>query len=101
MKETIVVIPENCVGCNACVRACPAPEANITKRLEDGRFITTVNPEKCICCGECVRSCNHNARDFNDDTKEALGMMGSKQLIILATPAIKSIFPTQWKGILD
>ncbi|MBR1737797.1 MAG: 4Fe-4S dicluster domain-containing protein, partial [Firmicutes bacterium] len=101
MKETIIVNPDNCVGCNACVRACPAPEANITKKLDDGRFVTTVNPEKCICCGECVRSCNHDARDFYDDTKEALAMLGNKELIILATPAIKSIFPTNWKGILD
>ena len=43
MNEVIIVKPEKCVGCNACVRNCPAPEANITKMLEDGRFITTVD----------------------------------------------------------
>jgi Fe-S-cluster-containing hydrogenase component 2 len=27
MNDIIVVKPEKCVGCNACVRSCPAPEA--------------------------------------------------------------------------
>lgn len=101
MNEIIIVKPEKCVGCNACVRNCPAPEANITKMLEDGRFVTTVNPEKCITCGECVRTCNHGARDFIDDTRECMQRLSKEKLIILATPAIKSVFPTQWMGILD
>lgn len=101
MNEIIIVKPEKCVGCNACVRNCPAPEANITKMLEDGRFVTTVNPEKCITCGECVRTCNHGARDYIDDTKECMQRLAKEKLIILATPAIKSVFPTKWMGILD
>lgn len=101
MKEVIIVNPDKCVGCNACVRNCPAPEANITKQLDDGRFVTTVNPDRCITCGECVRSCNHGARDFIDDTEEAIERMTKDKMIVLATPAIKSVFPTQWKGILD
>lgn len=101
MNEIIVVNADKCVGCNACVRNCPAPEANITKQLEDGRFVTTVNPERCITCGECVRSCNHGARDYIDDTDMAIERMKRDKLIILATPAIKTVFPTQWKGILD
>lgn len=101
MNEIIIVKPEKCVGCNACVRNCPAPEANITKLLEDGRFVTTVNTEKCIGCGECVRTCNHGARDYIDDTRECMERIERDKVIILATPAIKSVFPTQWIGILD
>ena len=100
-SEIIIVKPEKCVGCNSCVRTCPAPEANLTKMLDDGRFITTVNNEKCICCGECVRNCTHGARDFIDDTDKCMQRMTKEKLIILATPAIKSVFPTKWKGILD
>ena len=100
-QEIIVVKPEKCVGCNSCVRSCPAPEANITKMLDDGRFITTVNTEKCIACGECVRSCSHGARDYIDDTEACMARLSREKLIILATPAIKSVFPTKWKGILD
>jgi len=101
MNEIIIVKPEKCVGCNACVRTCPASEANITKMLDDGRFVTTVNPDRCITCGECVRTCNHGARDYIDDTENFMSRVSKEQLIILATPAIKSVFPTQWKGILD
>lgn len=101
MNEVIVVDPTKCVGCNACVRNCPAPEANVTKRLEDGRFVTTVNPEKCITCGECVRTCEHGARDYIDDTRQFMDELGQAPMIVLATPAIKSVFPNQWKSILD
>lgn len=100
-SEIIIVKPEKCVGCNSCVRTCPAPEANVTKMLDDGRFITTVNNEKCICCGECVRNCTHGARDYIDDTEKCMQRMTKEKVIILATPAIKSVFPTKWKGILD
>lgn len=101
MNEIIIVKPEKCVGCNACVRTCPAPEANITKMLDDGKFVTTVNPERCITCGECVRTCNHGARDYIDDTNTFMSRISKETLIVLATPAIKSVFPTQWKSILN
>lgn len=101
MNEIIIVKPEKCVGCNACVRNCPAPEANITKMLDDGRFVTTVDPSRCITCGECVRTCNHGARDYIDDTEKFMSKLSREKMIILATPAIKTVFPTQWKGILD
>ena len=101
IHELIVVRPEKCVGCNSCVRTCPAPEANITKMLNDGRFVTTVNPEKCVACGECVKNCTHGARDYIDDTERCMAALSREKLIILAAPAIKTVYPTKWKGILD
>ena len=102
MKELIIVKPDKCVGCNSCVRTCPAPEANITKMLESGRFVTTVDPEKCIACGECVRNCAHGARDYVDDTTEAMNaIQKSERFIVIAAPAIKSVFPQKWKNILE
>ena len=102
MSEIITVNSKKCVGCNACIRSCPAPEANITKMLDDGRFVTTVNSERCIACGECVRSCLHGARDYIDDTAEVMDAINKKErLIILATPSIKTVFPQKWKNILN
>jgi len=101
MNEVIIVRPDKCVGCNACVRNCPAPEANITRQIDGGKFITTVNPERCITCGECVRTCNHGARDYIDDTDEFMSELSRRKMIILATPAIKTVYPGHWKGILD
>ena len=102
MSEIITVNSKKCVGCNACIRSCPAPEANITTMLEDGRFVTTVNSERCIACGECVRSCLHGARDYIDDTAEVMDAIKKKEkLIVLATPSIKTVFPKKWKNILN
>ena len=101
MMELIKVNPDKCVGCNACVRVCPAPEANITKQLEDGRFVTTVDSSKCIACGECVKNCMHGARDYNDDTEEVMENIRTEQHIVIAAPAIKTVFPDKWKSILN
>jgi Na+-translocating ferredoxin:NAD+ oxidoreductase RNF subunit RnfB len=101
MNEILIVKPEKCVGCNACVRSCPAPEANTTRQLDDGRFITSINNDKCIACGECVKVCNHGARDFIDDTEECMARVIREKIVILASPAIKTILPTKWKGVLD
>ncbi len=107
-RELIIVKPEKCVGCNACIRTCPAPEANITKTIKDDsgkviKSVTTVNPEKCIACGECVRNCSHGARDYVDDTTEAMDavMRSKERFIVIVAPAIKTVFPTTWKTILE
>ena len=101
MNNVIIVQPDKCTGCNACVRVCPASEANIIKKLDNGRTITEVNAGKCIGCGACIKACKNNARDYKDDTEECIANMESKKFIVLVDPAIKSVFPTKWKGILD
>lgn len=101
VNDLIIVKPDKCVGCNACVRTCPAPEANITKQLENGKFVTTVDSSHCIACGECVRNCSHGAREYIDDTEEALSSIKKQKTIVIAAPAIKSVFPDQWKSILS
>ena len=101
MNELIIVKPEKCTGCNTCVRNCPAPEANIVKQLDNGKFIVSVNPDKCIACGECVRSCVNGARDYIDDTEECMSFLIKEKLILLVSPAIKAALPNNWKGVLD
>ena len=102
MNEIMIVKPEKCVGCNACIRSCPAPDANITVKIGEGKFITRVDPERCIACGECLRACKHDARDYIDDTEDAMNAIAREEkLIVMVTPEIKTAYPTKWKGILD
>lgn len=51
------VIPEKCLGCGACIGACPVKAINI----ETGK--AKINPELCICCGGCDFICPANAID--------------------------------------
>ena len=101
MNEIIIVKPEKCVGCNACVRTCPAPEANITKMLDNGKFVTTVNPDRCITCGECVRTCNHGARDYIDDTEAFMARISKEKLIDSAEKYGKSPYGKHLKAVAD
>lgn len=101
MKDIIIVRPDKCVGCNACIRCCPAPEANIVKMLDNGKIYTTVNADKCIACGQCIEACTHGARDYVDDTAVFMSRISDSKYAIIVDPAIKTAFPNQWKGILE
>ncbi|HXK50331.1 MAG TPA: NADH-ubiquinone oxidoreductase-F iron-sulfur binding region domain-containing protein, partial [Clostridiales bacterium] len=53
---TYRIIEENCVGCGACKRVCPA-EA-ISGELKHKHLI---DQEICIKCGACIKKCRFNA----------------------------------------
>lgn len=42
---------EECIGCSACVDACPISAIE----LNDG--VATVNEDECIDCGTCTEEC--------------------------------------------
>ena len=52
---------DKCVGCNACVRACPVGDANIARMDENGKLKITIDDEKCIKCGACWGCCPFGA----------------------------------------
>ncbi len=51
-----IIIPDKCVGCGACKRACPA-EA-ISGEIKQKHLI---DQDKCIKCGACYQKCKFNA----------------------------------------
>jgi NAD-dependent dihydropyrimidine dehydrogenase PreA subunit len=65
---TFTVIEENCVGCQACFKACPVnaieqtdKPATIKGKVSPKLKIHRVIQEKCIKCGMCYESCKFNA----------------------------------------
>lgn len=98
----INVEKEKCVGCNACVRACPVEDANIAKMDEDGTVRILIDDDKCIRCGECIRACSHKARTFEDDLENFLeDLKRGEEIAVIAAPAIKIAFDGNWRHALQ
>ena len=47
-----VIDKEKCIGCGACVGACPVEAITMS---DDGKAV--IDAEKCISCGTCVAVC--------------------------------------------
>ena len=93
---------EKCVGCNACVRACPAGDANIAHINNDGNLIIEIDDSKCIKCGACIAACSHNARYFQDDTDKFLeDLKSGTEIAVIAAPSIKIAFEGNWRHTLQ
>ncbi len=93
----MVHVDENkCIGCNACIRSCPIPNAN----TYDGKVVK-VNTSMCIKCGECIKSCPHDARYFDDDLETVLDLMKKTPVSFVVAPAIKSSMDGTWRHTLQ
>ena len=55
VKPVLMYREESCVGCGACMSACPEGAA----RLAGG--VSVIDREKCTGCGKCVQSCRGGA----------------------------------------
>lgn len=98
----INVEKEKCVGCNACVRACPIEDANIARMDADGSLRILIDEERCIRCGECIRACSHRARYFEDDIDRFLqDLKNGEEIAVIAAPSIKIAFDGNWRHTLQ
>lgn len=93
---------DNCVGCNACVRACPIGDANIARMDDEGHLKIFIDDEKCIKCGACIKACSHDARSYVDDTERFLeDLRRGQEIALIAAPAIKIAFDGNWRHALQ
>lgn len=87
---------DKCIGCNACIRACPIPSANTSSGN-----VVTINNHECIQCGECVKACQHGARYYDDDLETVLSLIRSKNVSFVVAPSIKSSMDGVWRHVLQ
>lgn len=99
-KSIITFDDSKCIGCNACVRACPVNAVSMKLRTgSTDQFISSVIPDRCIQCGECIKACTRQARGYSDDSKMFFENFTEKHLHIMVSPSIKVAFKN-WKSIL-
>ncbi len=92
----IKVIENKCIGCNACIRTCPVPNAN----HYDGKVVK-VNDANCIKCGECVKGCKHGARYYEDDIETMMKLIKTQKVSLIVAPAIKTAIDGKWRHVLQ
>ncbi|WP_123053763.1 [Fe-Fe] hydrogenase large subunit C-terminal domain-containing protein [Clostridium sp. JN-1] len=93
-KCYIKTIEEKCTGCNRCIRECPIFGANISFKDSNKNNKVLVDQERCISCGKCLEVCHHDARVFQDSTKDFFNDLKSgKKITVIAAPAILVNFP--------
>lgn len=90
------VLEDKCVGCNACIRNCPVPNAN----RYDGKAVH-INADECIQCGECIKNCTHGARDYEDDIEIFFNEIKRGNVSLIVAPAIKTAFDGSWRHVLQ
>ena len=61
-----VLIPDECLLCNKCVRGCPT-EALSIEDIDDNYARFTVDLGRCCYCQECETSCTFGAMKLTDE----------------------------------
>ncbi len=68
-RGRLVYDPADCVGCNMCVRYCPAGALKIENEgtKENRKMKAYLNVGRCIFCCQCVDTCPKKCISFSQD----------------------------------
>ncbi|HEX7321086.1 MAG TPA: [Fe-Fe] hydrogenase large subunit C-terminal domain-containing protein [bacterium] len=82
--HSIKIDVQHCIGCVACMKACPTKAIRVRKRR------AIINYDRCIDCGECLRVCPCNA--VVSLTTSAADLSRFKYKVALPSPVLYSQF---------
>lgn len=98
---SLVYTNEKCIGCNKCVKVCPAMGACASVEAEGGQRRINVNGDYCVSCGACMDACEHKAREFYDDTEAFFrDLKAGVKISLLIAPAFLANYPNEYASVL-
>lgn len=88
--KLILINPDKCTNCLACVRACPVHAIEIRA----GKELPQVNDQRCIGCGSCLNSCRYDALSYHRSIPEVKTLLqSSTPVVAIVDPSISGEFP--------
>lgn len=90
------ILPEACVSCLACIRACPSDAVAV-----EGQRVEIVE-EACSRCGACLPACPHDAIRVSGDLERAVELaQGGRAILMLGIESAAFFHPATAEQVVN